>query len=279
MHVLLERQVDGQLELPAGLGRQRADGRRRVDDAPLGVHLHVAGAVLAGQLQLVLLLHSRLADQPPLPVAGLLVLRELQLLLGDLGHVADHVADGRPRRVVALRPLHHQEVGEGRAALLDGGGLRVGGAVGDLQQVVRAPVALPHQLFHILFREPQKGHQVAKGGADDAGVAREHGDGVGGQAGGHHLAVAVHDGAARRGDHDGPQPVLLRADGELLSAHHLRLEERGEQDAQHEGYGEHGRQRTLLAHVRWDQLHGCTRVDRGAVCPVPDAAREGRSGE
>ena len=90
-----------------------------------------------------------------------------------------------------------------RRPLLDGRHLGEGGPLGDLQQVVGAPVALGHQRVHVLGRQPQERHQVAQRFPDRLLRRREERHRVAGDAGGHHLAAPVVDGAAGGGDLDG----------------------------------------------------------------------------
>src|SRR5690606_26230385 len=157
-----------------------------------------------------------------------------------LGHVADDVSDRLAVGIEALRPVHHQEVGEGAATLLDGGDLRVCRVLRDRQEVVLPSRALLEQLLYPELAEPEEGGEVAQRRVDGGRGARGQGQREAGYARGHDLTIAVGAGAAGGRNHDRPETVLLRTHLELLTTDDLRLEEGGEENADDEGDREEG---------------------------------------
>ena len=156
LHPLLQRQIQGQVAVFAGLGLFHHIFRRHLSGA--AVHLHCPQAVGAPEILLQRLLHAVLADGVGEGIA--LVLVRLIFLPGDGGHPAQHMGrgagvvfpaaghlDGHPRQLAGLLrdPGHRADV----HLLRQGDGSVVGGKLVILQIIAHAddrPALLQRQI-------------------------------------------------------------------------------------------------------------------------------------
>ena len=185
------------------------------------VHDDAAEAVLAHHRAVVLRLDAGLAHERARGEA--LVLRELQLPLRDLAHPAERVRGGRGERIRAQGHHLHADLRQLQPPRLERGDVREGrvglhhhGAVGLAADEPLADRRLSH-----VERRAEPGDQPV----EVLGELGDEHDVERGTVAHEDLALAVEQGAARRGEGHQARAVVLRQAAEVARADHLQVPE------------------------------------------------------
>ena len=258
----LEREVERHLEAVAG---ERLRGGQAARDRVAGrVDLHPLRPGSAAQVAVVVVLDPFLAHHRPLLDAT--ERAQLELRLGDLTHIAEHL---RGHRTVGIVADGHRLLGDARKFALALGehgqhalagvgldrhrGIRQGGASLDHQRLDSLRAHSQQGAQMPVQREPRRPRRRQRRGHDLHRVGRAARD--------DRLPFAVEDLAPRRRDRQIPRAVRVGLLHVLFAGQHLQVPQAEEDDREH-GHRQPAQHRHPQRQLRRDGHARLARVDR-----------------